>query len=107
MTYPTEDAYLRTYRALHWRTAQLRAHGIEPDAIPADAPQHPPEDHRFDSQPRHTVVISARQQGKTHKLAVDRVRKVAKGATINGTYRMSPEPALDAFRADLLRIVGD
>ena len=55
----------------------------------------------------HTVVIGARQQGKSYKLAVDRVRKVAKGATINGTYRMAPEPALDAFRADLLRIVGD
>jgi hypothetical protein len=36
-----------------------------------------------------------------------RIRAVAKGATINGTYRMQPGEALDAFRADLLRIVGD
>lgn len=26
----TDDAYLRACRALNWRTAQLRAHGIEP-----------------------------------------------------------------------------
>ena len=107
MTYPTEDAYLRVCRALHWHTAQLRAHGIEPDPIAPDAPHYPPDDHVFTSAPRHTVVISARQQGKTHKLACDRVRKVAKGATINGTYKLAPEPALDAFRADLLRIVGE
>jgi hypothetical protein len=36
-----------------------------------------------------------------------RVRAVARGGTINGTYGLSPEPALDAFRADLLLIVGD
>lgn len=56
---------------------------------------------------RHTVVISARQSGKTLRLAQDRVRRVAKGATINGTYKLLPEPALDAFRADLLLIVGE
>lgn len=36
-------------RALHWRTAQLRAHGIEPDTIAPDAPHDPPADHVFDS----------------------------------------------------------
>ena len=55
----------------------------------------------------HTVVMSARQQGKTHALRIKRVRAVAKGATINGTYRLSPEPALEAFRADLLALVGN
>lgn len=56
---------------------------------------------------RHTVETAARRQGKTHALRLARVRAVAKGATINGTYRMSPEPALEAFRADLLAIVGE
>jgi len=46
---PTQDAYMAACRALHWHTAQLRAHGIEPDAITPDAPHHPPEDHVFDS----------------------------------------------------------
>lgn len=40
-------------------------------------------------------------------LAKRRVRKVAEGATINGTYRLSPEEALEAFRSDLLLILGD
>lgn len=52
------------------------------------------------------VVQPARQQGKTLALARERVRRVAEGGTINLTYRMSPEPALDAFRADLLLILG-
>lgn len=39
---PTLDAYQAACRALHWRTAELRAHGIEPVAIPADAPHDPP-----------------------------------------------------------------
>ena len=42
--YPTEDAYLRACRAGHWRTAQLRHHGIEPIQIPADASHYPPDD---------------------------------------------------------------
>lgn len=45
--YPTEDAYLRACRALHWHTAQLRANGIEPLPIPEDAPQYPPDDYPF------------------------------------------------------------
>lgn len=36
------------------------------------------------------IEISARRSGKTHKAACDRVRKIAKGATINGTYRLPP-----------------
>lgn len=44
---PTEDAYNRACRALHWRTAELRAHGIEPIAIPEDAPLYPPDDFDF------------------------------------------------------------
>jgi len=47
ISYPTEDAYMRACRALHWRTAQLRAHGIEPDPIADDAPHDPPEGHVF------------------------------------------------------------
>lgn len=45
--YPTEDAYLSACRALHWRTAQLRAHGFEPCTLPADASHYPPEDYDF------------------------------------------------------------
>jgi hypothetical protein len=57
---------------------------------------------------RQSVVIQGgRQQGKTLALAARRVRAVAKGATINGTYGLRPELALEAFRADLLLIVGD
>jgi hypothetical protein len=41
---PTEDAYLRACRALHWRTAQLRANGIEPLLIKEDAAQCPSKD---------------------------------------------------------------
>jgi hypothetical protein len=41
------------------------------------------------------------------RTARDRVRNVARGATINGTYRLPPGEALDAFRADLLRILGE
>jgi hypothetical protein len=36
-----------------------------------------------------------------------KVRAVARGASINITYRLSPESALDAFRSDLLLILGD
>ena len=57
--------------------------------------------------PRQVAVTGARRQGKTHVLRLARLRAVAKGATINGTYRMSPEPALEAFRADLLALVGE
>lgn len=38
--------------------------------------------------------------------AVKRVKKVAKGATINGTYKMFPIDALKAFRNDLLLITA-
>jgi hypothetical protein len=38
---------MSTCRALHWRTAQLRAHGFEPVAMPMDAPHEPPEDYDF------------------------------------------------------------
>jgi hypothetical protein len=34
-----------------------------------------------------------------------RVRAVAEGATINGTYRLPPGEALAAFRADLIAIL--
>jgi hypothetical protein len=56
---------------------------------------------------KHVVAISARRVGKTHAAAAGRVRKVAKGATINGTYKLNPEDALAAFRADLLILVGE
>lgn len=56
--------------------------------------------------PREPFVLPARQQGKTQAAARERVRKVAEGATINGTYRMLPGEALDAFRADLVRVLA-
>lgn len=45
--YPTEDAYLAVCRALHWRTAELRHHGVEPVRLPDDASHYPPEDYAF------------------------------------------------------------
>jgi hypothetical protein len=45
--YPTEDAYMRACRALHWRTAQLRAHGVEPIRLTDDMGHYPPEDFDF------------------------------------------------------------
>lgn len=36
-----------------------------------------------------------------------RVRAVAEGETINGTYGLSPIGALDAFRLDLLTILDE
>lgn len=62
---------------------------------------------------RRTVVIPVRRQSKTDQIqrtlagARERVRRVAGGATINGTYRLSPEPALEAFKADLLLVLAD
>jgi hypothetical protein len=38
--------------------------------------------------------------------AKERVGKVARGGHINTTYRMEPGAALDAFRADLLRLLA-
>lgn len=49
--YPTEDAYLAACRALHWRTAELRAQGVEPCRLPPDAPHYPPDGYVFDHQP--------------------------------------------------------
>lgn len=45
----TQDAYDSVCRALHYRTAQLRAHGIVPDTIASDAPAFPPDDYVFAS----------------------------------------------------------
>lgn len=51
--YPTEDAYMSTCRALHWRTEQLRQAGIEPlrlidvPGAPEGIPHYPPDHFRF------------------------------------------------------------
>lgn len=52
------------------------------------------------------MVVPARQQGKTLALAVKRVRRVAEGGHINTTYGLPVGESLEAFRADLLRILG-
>ncbi len=44
----TDDAYLRTCRALNWRTAQLRANGIEPLKLTDEHPHEPPVGFDFD-----------------------------------------------------------
>lgn len=49
---PTDDAWIRACRALDWRTAELRAHGIEPTRIPENAPQHPPAWYDFGAKPK-------------------------------------------------------
>lgn len=38
----TDEAYLRTCRALNWRNAQLRAHGIEPLKLTDEHGHEPP-----------------------------------------------------------------
>ena len=46
---PTEDAYMAACRALHWRTAQLRYHGVEPldlTKVP-NLTHYPPDDFDF------------------------------------------------------------
>ena len=43
----TKDAYMRACRALHWRTAELRANGIEPIEIDTHAPHYPPVNFDF------------------------------------------------------------
>lgn len=64
------------------------------------------EERRRTEDQRHRVTISSRQQGKTLAAAKARVKAVGEGRTINGTYRMLPEPALEAFRTDLLLLVA-
>lgn len=54
--YPTEDAYLAACRALHWRTAELRAHGVEPVTLPQDVSHYPPDDYDFGVGPDHKVA---------------------------------------------------
>lgn len=44
---PTKDSYMAACRALHWRTAELRAHGVEPITLPPDAAHYPPDDFDF------------------------------------------------------------
>lgn len=44
---PTEEAYLRACRANHWRTAQLRANGIEPLRLTDEHPHEPPVGYDF------------------------------------------------------------
>jgi len=44
---PTDDAYMRACRALNWRNAELRFYGLEPIALPDDAPHYPPDDFDF------------------------------------------------------------
>lgn len=39
-------------------------------------------------------------------LVLKRLEAIAKGATINGTYKMMPDEALVMFKADLAYIVG-
>lgn len=44
----TDEAYLRTCRALNWRTAQLRANGIEPLKLTEEHAHAPPIGYDFD-----------------------------------------------------------
>jgi hypothetical protein len=57
--YPTEDAFLAACRALHWRTAELRYHGIEPVALPQDAAHYPPDDYDFGPSQKLAVEQAA------------------------------------------------
>lgn len=64
--YPTEDAYMRACRALHWRTAELRFHGIEPIAIPDGAPHYPPEGFDFGSKSKEKVCAHCKGKLPNH-----------------------------------------
>jgi hypothetical protein len=52
---PTLDAYMASNRALNWRNAQLRAHGIEPLDLsklkPGQLTHYPPEGFNFGDRP--------------------------------------------------------
>jgi hypothetical protein len=54
-----------------------------------------------------TASFSPHRSGKALELAKRRVRRIAKGSTINGTYGLLPNDALEAFRKDLLLIAGE
>lgn len=74
--YPTEDAYMAACRALHWRTAELRFHGIEPIAIPQDASHYPPDNFDFGSKSKEKVCahcgVTLPQHGTTCPIKVQR-----------------------------------
>lgn len=55
LAYVTKDAWERTCRALHWRTAELKANGIEPMQLTDDLSQYPPDNFEF---PRATRELS-------------------------------------------------
>lgn len=52
----TESAYLRTCRALNWRTAQLRANGIEPLKLTDEHPHEPPVGFDFGVEPAEVYL---------------------------------------------------
>jgi hypothetical protein len=54
---PTVDAWSAACRALHWRTAELRHHGIEPIRLPADAAHYPPEGYDFGHGPATDIAF--------------------------------------------------
>jgi len=51
----TMDSYMRAARALHWRTAQLRANGLEPLPLREDDPHEPPEDFDWEAATRERM----------------------------------------------------
>lgn len=57
--------------------------------------------------PSRVITTQGRRQGKTYALLISRIRRIAKGDSINGTYKLNPKDALAAFRADLLVLVGE
>lgn len=62
---PTMDSYLAVCRAHHWHVAQMRAHGIEPIAIPSDAKHYPPPDYDFgQTRERTSIKRSHRAEGR-------------------------------------------
>lgn len=96
MIAPTPDAYMRACRALHWRTAQLKAHGIEPVTITEAMPQYPPDDHPWElpSPSDHEIAIGEHAFGAgfdaCHRMIGRKLSKAAARALAWSEYTPPP-----------------
>lgn len=90
---PTEDAYLRACRALHWRTAQLRANGIEPLLIKEDAAQCPSKDDITPKLPEDVteLVIAARKAWEEYGDSGDALDRALERFSGRVSYQNEPD----------------
>lgn len=92
---PRMEAYLRVCRALHWLTAELRAHGIEPVVIEESAPHYPPDGFKFPSGAAVFVERSSdlMSPGRLREIAAD----YGGGDTNDGLFLMMLSDAFEDF----------